>query len=196
MGAVSRGALLHAAAVGGAALLGAGALTSATARSAPSRARDARLLAPVVALKRRQVNLYEWAAQTASIGPELRELARVVAAHERAHLATIEELVAGPVGDEPAGDIGATTADDETFARLAIRLEDLCVLSLNGQAAHLTPEALEVTAGIASVDARHAAWLRGVIGVSPAHHVLDTGWSSAEVSSALGRNGLGPGIGL
>ena len=62
--------------------------------------------------------------------------------------------------------------------------------ALNGQAAHLSPGALAETARIASVNARHAAWVRGLSGVTPEHHVRDEGRGAGEVAAVLERLGL------
>ena len=47
-------------------------------------------------------------------------------------------------------------------------LEETAVAAYNGQATNLTPEALATAARIASVEARHASWARGIAGEAPA----------------------------
>ena len=49
-----------------------------------------------------------------------------------------------------------------------MKLEDLAVATYNGQAVNLTPASLKAAARIVSVEARHAAWIRSIVGEVPA----------------------------
>jgi hypothetical protein len=55
----------------------------------------------------------------------------------------------------------------------AAALEDAVVAAYNGQAANLRPETLAKAATIVSVEARHAAWMRHLVGVQPAANAFD-----------------------
>ena len=54
----------------------------------------------------------------------------------------------------------------------------------NGQAANLSLGARATTAGIVSVDARHAAWIRSIAGETPAAEPVDAGGRPAAAIEA------------
>ncbi len=174
------------------AIAAAGALAPVGAFAASSREQAGRILAVALSVEYLQADLYAQAARAESIGPDLLRFAQVAAEHEQEHITALRALLGPAAGDPPRFAPWAQASDDEAFATAALRLEDLSVLALNGQAARLGPSALAVTARVASVDARHAAWLRGLRGITPSHHVRDTGWSAEQVSAALARNGFAP----
>ena len=64
----------------------------------------------------------------------------------------------------PPTDFGDATTDPEAFAEAAATLEDVAVGAYNGQAANLTKAGLRAAATVISVDARHAAWVRAIVG--------------------------------
>lgn len=188
--ALSRGEVLRRAAVGGAAILSTGALLATTAHAAPSRAQDVPILANLLWLEYLQAELYAQAAQAASIGPDLLAFARAAGPHEHEHIATLRALLGPAAADPPRLDLAERTTDGAAFTDTAILLEDLGVRVFNGHVAALTPRALAQAARIASVDARHAAWIRGLAGISPSHDVFDTGRSVDDVADILAGAGL------
>ena len=191
MRASTRGRLLHRATVGGVALLvGGPALVAARAAAAGG---DAERVRTALALSHIQARLYSQAGRAEALRPDLLFFARVAAGHEEEHVAALSAL-AGPAGDPPRPDLWQVAADDAAFAHMAVRLEDLTVRALNGIAGDLSPEALGATSRIASVDARHAAWVRGLVGVTPSHHVFDRGRTRDEVAAVLAEAGLDPGL--
>jgi hypothetical protein len=54
-----------------------------------------------------------------------------------------------------------------------VSLEDLTVATYNGQAVNLTPASLKAAARIVSVEARHAAWIRSIVGTVPSTETSD-----------------------
>ena len=69
-------------------------------------------------------------------------------------------------------------------------LEDVAVAAYNGQAANLTKGALQAAATIISVDARHAAWIRSIIGESPAADAVDAPLTAEEATATLDESGF------
>lgn len=186
--AVSRRALIHRAAVGGIAVLGSGILASAAA-AAPAPDRVAALRTSL-ALEYLQEGLYSKAVRAERLGPALLTFARTALAHEREHVAVLRALLGPDAPARPRVDLWTAAADDAAFAHRAIAIEDLAVRAMNGQVAALDAETLALTTSIASVDARHAAWVRGLMGATPEHHVLDTGRAVDDVRAALEQAGL------
>ncbi len=189
MATISRGRLLHRAAVGGVVLL-AGGLAGEAAAADPTTGQDADLVGVALALAHIQARLYSQAARAEAIRADLLFFARVAARHEEEHVAALGAIAGSAAGDPPRPDLWQVAADDAAFAHMAVSLEDLTVRALNGMAASLSPAALASTARVASVDARHAAWVRGLVGVTPSHHVLDRGRTGDEVAAALAEAGL------
>lgn len=188
--AVTRKALIHRAAVGGIAVLGSGILAgSASAEPAGDRVAALRTS---LALEYLQEGLYSKAVRAERLGPALLTFARTALVHEREHIAALRDLLGADASDPPRVDLWTAAADDAAFAHRAIAIEDLAVRALNGQVAALDAETLGQTLRIASVDARHAAWVRGLVGATPDHHVLDTGRTAGDVRAALARAGLTP----
>lgn len=188
---VSRRALIHRAAVGGMAVLGSGILAPLAA-AAPATERVSALQVSLT-LEYLQEGLYSKAARAERLSPALLTFARTALAHEREHIAALRALLGASATDPPRVDLWPAAADDAAFAHRAIAIEDLAIRALNGQVAGLDAETVAQTVRIASVDARHAAWVRGLVGVTPEHHVLDAGRAVSDVRGALLQAGLTPG---
>ena len=69
-------------------------------------------------------------------------------------------------------------------------LEDLGVAALDGQAANLTKPSLAAVATIVSVEARHAAWIRDLLGELPAPTAANPAEGAARVLAAIRRTGF------
>jgi rubrerythrin len=189
----SRDRFLTRALVAGGTLLAGGALVAGLpklAASAQSPAQDAEIFAFALVLEQLQAAFYREAAETAELEPELLEFAKVVAGHEREHVAYLEDALGSAAREAPEMDFGAATTDSDAFARAAIALEDLAVAAYNGQAANLTEGALRAAATVVSVDARHAAWIRAIVGEPPASQPVDRPLSRTEVLARLDETGF------
>jgi ferritin-like protein len=64
------------------------------------------------------------------------------------------------------------------------------VAAYNGQGANLTRPALAAAVEIVSVEARHAAWVRDLVGKLPAPLAQDQLWSARKATAALLRTGF------
>ena len=64
-------------------------------------------------------------------------------------------------------------------------LEDAGVLAYNGEASNLTRKSLAAAAEIVSVEGRHAAWIRDIVGVPPAPRAADPGKPAQDVIEQL-----------
>jgi hypothetical protein len=186
---LSAGGAVSAAAAGGAAIGGLGAMASA--RPAPSRAQDLRVVGFLLGVERIELAFYEGAVRAGALRGELAEFAGAALIHERDHVATLQAaLGATPAASAPAIDVGDALTDPHAFVAKAIALEDAAVAALNGQITNLTPERLAAACAIVSVDARHAAWIRDLGGISPAAGATDAPLDAADVRALLQRQGL------
>lgn len=179
---VSRGRFL-AGAAGAAGVLAAGGLVGAemlSGQGAASSLRDAQPIALAHALERLQSAFYTEAVTAGALDGELLEFAMTARDHEAQHAALLEPLVTDRPA-EPEYEFGADTTDPNAFGEAAARLEDLAVAAYNGLLPVLSPRGLAVASRIVSVDARHAAWVRAIMGRDPAAAATDSSLSAAEV---------------
>ncbi len=136
-----------------------------------------------------QAALYDQALQHAGLTGELAQYARVVGGHEREHVAFLRETLGSRAKPAPAFDFGEDVTDADRFAAAARVLEDLGVAALDGQAANLTKPSLAAVATIVSVEARHAAWIRDLLGELPAPTAANPAEGAARVEEAIRRTG-------
>ena len=190
--AVTRGRALRTAA-----LAAGGALATVTAfgaadqlSAAPSPEQDVKVLNLLLLVERVETAFYEAALERAGLSGELEEYARAVVAHEREHLAYLENALGDKADPEPEYDLAAVTADADAFATSAAKLEDVAVGAYNGQATNVTPGAFLAAARIVSVEARHAAWIRSIRNGDPAPDAVDTPYDEAKVRRELRTLGL------
>lgn len=155
-----------------------------------SRAQDARVLGLVLQLEYTQVAFYEQALQRAGLKGELREFAQTALRHERQHLAAVRKALRAKAGPMPTFDFGQRTKSADAFALAAIDLEDIAVAAYNGQAPNLTKGTLAAAAMIVSVEARHAAWVRAIMGRVAAPDPVDKPITAQQAASGLHKFGL------
>jgi rubrerythrin len=189
----SRRAVLSAASlVAGGILVGG---VGAPALGSGSRLGDAEILNFALEMEELQAALYEQALKHAGLTGELEQYARVVGGHERAHVAFLRQTLGSRAKPAPAFDFGDAVADPDRFAAAARVLEDLGVAALDGQAANLTKPSLAAVASIVSVEARHAAWIRDLLGELPAPTAANPAEGAARVMTAIRRTGYVKGSG-
>jgi Ferritin-like domain len=167
--------------LGGAAIWGLPQLTDA----APSEEQDKRVLNLVLALEYVEAAFYQEALARAGLRGDLKEFARIVGEHERAHVAFLRQALGGAAEPEPRHDFGDKTKDADAFTAAAVALEDLVVATYNGQAVNLTPASLKAAARIVSVEGRHAAWIRSIVGEVPAVEATDAAVKEDETRAQL-----------
>jgi rubrerythrin len=108
--------------------------------------------------------------------------ARVLGAHERAHVDILRNVLGRKAVKKPFFDFGGVTESVDGFTKTAVAMEDLTVALLAGQASRL--ENREITAAVFSlltVEARHAAWARRIVKTKPVISALDKPKSLSEV---------------
>jgi rubrerythrin len=166
----TRGTLLRTAALGSAGLL---AASAAPARAAAAQ-RDVAILNYALTLEYVQDSFYSEVERIGALSGALAEQARVVAAHERAHVVALRKALGAKAVKRPRFDFRGATENPERFRRTAVAFEDLAVAAYKGQAPLIRDRALLVPAlAIHSVEARHAAWIRRLAGITPAAEAFD-----------------------
>jgi hypothetical protein len=141
------------------AAFGAGALLLASDAEAAlgETSNDIAILRFDLALEYLQAGLYTEAERLGALTPTTLAWARVVGAHERAHVRAIKGLLGR-----------------NAFIKTAVAFEDLTAALLKWQAPRLDSRAIVAAAvQLHSVETRHAAWIRHIVGLEPATTAFD-----------------------
>jgi rubrerythrin len=166
----TRAGLFRRAALGSAALL---AASTAPASAAVGR-RDEAILNYALTLEYVQDSFYSEVERIGALTGPLAEQAKVVAAHERAHVKAFRQVLGSRAVKRPRFDFRGATEDADRFRKTAVAFEDLAVAAYKAQAPLIQSRAYLVPAlAIHSVEARHAAWIRRLAGEVPAADAFD-----------------------
>ena len=192
----TRASFLRKAGVGaGAAVLGAtflGSLTEDAEGAVPKN--DVAILNFALTLEYLEAEFYTQAARS-GFGGKPRQFARVVGAHERAHVAFLRKALGSAAVAKPKFDFKGTTTDAGKFLATAKVLEDTGVMAYAGQGPRLKTKALVAAAlSIHSVEARHAAWVRDILGGqgvnTPAPVAFDKPKTMSQILAAVKGTGF------
>jgi xanthosine utilization system XapX-like protein len=183
----TRAGFLRGAALGGAAMLG----TLTAPPRASAQVTDLGILQFGLRFERLQATFYtqsEELGTIASMSDAKQAWARTLGAHERAHVKIIKSVLGPKAGPRPAFDFGKANESDEAFTRTAVAMEDLTVALLTG----ITPEIhdrklVAALFGLLTVEARHAAWARHIVGANPVPVAFDKAKTLEQVRGAVGR---------
>ena len=133
-----------------------------------------------------QSGLYTEAERLGALKPKTLDWARVVGAHERAHLFAIKTLLGPHAVKNPGFNYGSVTSDEGAFIKTAVAFEDLTAALLKWQAPRLdSREILAAAVSLHSVETRHAAWIRHVVGLQPATTAFDKPASQRRMSQLI-----------
>lgn len=121
-------------------------------------------------------------------GNAINDYLMVIGEHEAAHVTTLTEVIT-QLGGQPVAraqyDFGVT--DAHSFLMTAATLENVGVSAYDGAAAAIqNPDLLTAAGSIVAVEARHAAYLNLVTGVSPFPAAVETPLTPTEVLDAAG----------
>jgi hypothetical protein len=184
----TRAELLRGAALGGAAMLTALAARPASAEAAIS---DVDILNFGLRFERLQATFYTQADEIGTIGRMARRKqtwAETLGAHERAHVKIIASVLGPKAGPKPSFDFGNATETDAGFTRTAVAMEDLTVALLTGVTPRMHDRRLTAALfGLLTVEARHAAWARHIVGANPAPTAFDEPRTLDSVTGAIRR---------
>ena len=183
---MKRAMLVGGAGIAGAVIAGSPRSTDAAQLSQP----DLRALNLLLMVEYTEGAFYDEAIRRKRLDGELLDYARAVAAQEKEHLDFVRSALGGRAEDEPDFDFGDRTGDPDAFATAAGDLEDLAVAAYNGQGTNVSSKTLAAAATIVSVEARHAAWVRSIVGQPPAPEALDMPRSADQVLNGLRQAGL------
>ena len=188
---ITRGDALRRAVLGGGALIGGSALLGAmpgSAMGAVTRATagDVDILNFALTLEYLEAAFYAEAVSMGKLKGESKMFAMVVAKDEDAHVTFLKGALGSKAVKKPKFNFQGTTARQATFLQTAMALEDTGVSAYAGAAPMIAnKKTLAAALSVHSVEARHAAWVRQIIGhggsPSPAPSAFDPARSKAEV---------------
>lgn len=144
------------------------------AKASGLSASDVSILNYALVLEYLQSSFYTEAERSGALTGKTAEAARIVGGVERAHVRAFRKLLGSQAVVRPLFDFQGTTEQEQPFLKTAVAFEDLAVAAYKGQAPKLKSKAVLAAAiGIHSVEARHAAWMRALFGITPAVHAFD-----------------------
>ena len=182
-------------AVAGAGVLG-GLLPSIAEGATP--ASDVAILNFALTLEYLEAAFYTEAQSKGRFRGEAGRMARVIGAHERAHVAFLRKALGSAAVAKPKFNFKGTTTNGPKFLQTAQVLEDTGVSAYLGQVTNIKTKAILKAAGtILSVEARHAAWVREVNSTRtnfgpplPAPAAFDSPKTKAQILAAVKGTGF------
>ncbi|WCB93505.1 hypothetical protein DSM104299_02218 [Baekduia alba] len=168
---------------------------TASAREGGSKAQDVKILNFALTLEYLEAAFYAEAVGRGIYTGAVGTFASTVASHEATHVATLKSVLGATAVASPKFDFQGTTKQWKTFLRTAKTLEDTGVAAYQGQAPRIHQNAvLGPAAAILAVEARHAAWVRDLLGagktVKPAPDAFSPSLTKSQVLAAVAGTGF------
>ncbi len=130
-------------------------------------------------------------ANASGLSGETGRFAKLVGAHEDAHVVALKKALGSAAVKKPSFDFKGTTSAQGTFQQTAVVLEDTGVKAYQGQAPNIkTPAILRAAISIHPVEARHASWIRNIAGMPPAPDVFNPAADMATILAAVNATGF------
>jgi rubrerythrin len=195
---INRGDLLKRGAIGGGALFGAasllGAIPGAAFASSKGSVRassDVDILNFALTLEYLESAFYAEALMKGALKGPTAAFAKVVAKDEAQHVAFLKSALGAKAVAKPMFDFKGTTAAMGAFQKTAMALEDTGVAAYAGAAPMISnKKTLSAALSVHSVEARHAAWIRNIMGVNPAPVPFDGAKTKAQVLKIVTGTGF------
>jgi hypothetical protein len=188
VGGDSRTAFLRKAVVGSAALTG---LLAAAPRASAQAKSDVDILNYALVLEYLQAAFYTEAERERALRGASARAASVVGPVERAHVKAFRKALGSAAVKEPTFNFQGVTENQQKFLETAVAFEDLAVAAYKAKAADIkSPALLAVAVSIHSVEARHAAWMRRLVGILPAANAFDDAIEEPEILRIVDSTGF------
>src|SRR5262245_38202608 len=182
-GAFLRKSLAAMSTAAGGLLLAADAEAAGRNRKTPN---DIGILRFDLVLEYLQAGMYTEAERLGEVSPKTLGWARVVGAHERAHVRAIQGLLGRKTVPSPGFNYGSVTSREKPFIRTAVAFEDLTAALLKWQAPRLDSRSIvAAVVTLHSVETRHAAWIRHIVGLRPATTAFDNPASQTHMARLI-----------
>ncbi len=184
---MSRGAFLVRGALATGAAVGAASVSPWVTRAlAQEGGGDVEILNFALTLEYLEADFYRQASKL-SLKGQYKSLAKEFGANEQAHVDELTDTI-GQLGGKPvkSPEFAFGLKSQADFEKLAVTLEDTGVSAYNGAAPMIeSKEVLAAAGSIVQVEARHAAAMRFLGGMSPTKGAFDKTLSKAAVLKAV-----------
>ena len=164
----------------------------ALASARPSAKQDVKILNFALTLEYLEAAFYKQATSRGALSGAALDLAKVIAHHEREHVAFLKKALGHKAVKSPTFDFGDTVTNQDKFLATAFVLENTGVSAYLGQAGRIkNPAYLGAAATILTIEARHAGAIAQFTGkkVSPSGS-FDHGKSMAAILKAVKGTGF------
>ena len=156
---------------------------------------DIEILNYALTLEYLEAAFYAEANEKGNLTGIARTFSQVVGQHEAEHVTTLQSVLGAKATKRPSFDFKGTTNSEKTFLKTARTLEDTGVAAYQGQATRIKSTDVLASAGaILAVEARHAAWVRDILGAgkdpSPAPEAFSTPKTMKQILDAVGETGF------
>jgi hypothetical protein len=190
----TRAGLLRTGLGGGAVIAGGAAIGSGsgggTSLASPSKDTDAEILNLFLVLERVQEAFYAEALGKGGLKGDLLAFAETAGRQETEHVAFLTQRLGNRAGPRPHANFGDLLSTPERFRDAAIDFEESAIGAYVGQGANLTREVVAAVVPLVSVEARQAAWIRDIAGVSPAPRAADPARKPEDLLADLRKRGF------
>jgi Ferritin-like domain len=150
--------------------------------AAPSKKTDVLILRFGLTFEHLQAHFYEEGLRIGGFTAKTKRWARVIGAHERAHVQIIRHVLGPKSIPSPFFNYHGVTEDETAFTKTAVAMEDLTTALLIGVMPLLDSPSLSAALfSLLTVEARHAAWVRHDRGLLPVASAFDEPKTIAEV---------------
>lgn len=174
-----------------------GGLPALASAAKPSKKQDVAILNYALTLEYLEAAFYKEAVAQGRFGGEVGAFAKLVAAHEAAHVAYLKRALGRAAVKSPRFDFMDTTTDEAKFTATAFVLENTGVKAYAGQATNIKQAAVvQAAVSILTIEARHAAAIAAILGrvagkdgVTP-NGAFDVALSRRAILKAVGKTGF------
>ncbi len=159
--------------------------------SGATPASDVAILNFALTLEYLEAAFYAEAVSRGKFSGKVGTFARIVSAHENAHVAFLKKALGSAAVKKPRFNFKGTTTNLAKFKATAQVLEDTGVAAYLGQVGNIKSKAILGAAGsILPIEARHAGWIRDINGVSGAPVAFEGAKTKAQILAAVKGTGF------
>ena len=184
----TRAAFLKKAGIGAGAVVGSSAFFGVlpSIASAGVAASDVAILNFALTLEFLEAAFYAEAVSKGRFSGKVGTFAKVVSAHENAHVAFLKSALGSAAVKKPKFNFQGTTTDKAKFMATAQVLEDTGVAAYLGQVGNIKSKTILGAAGsILPIEARHAGWIRDLNNAPGAPKAFEGAKTKAQILAAV-----------
>ena len=168
----------------------AAAAVDRTSIASQLKGKDAEILNMFLLLERVQLAFYRAVLERSQLSGDLLAYASTVVRQEGDHVASLSRRLGARADAPPRTAFDDRFATPHGFPDAAIAMEEAVLSAYIGQGANLSRRTVADVAVLVSVEARQAAWIRDIAGISPAPRAADPARKASDVLDELRQKGV------